>query len=101
MGTRRVFERMRWPLAAVAALMIAPAATASAATPDRYSLANGCYSLTSAAQPVAGAESVRMQATALGRYLLYRPDRSFLSAQGGRVAPAAEPSEAADWRVEE
>jgi microsomal dipeptidase-like Zn-dependent dipeptidase len=41
-----------------------------------------------------------MQATTLGRYLLYRPDGTFLAAQeDGSVAPAAEPSPAADWRV--
>ena len=43
-----------------------------------------------------------MQATTLGRYLLYRPDRTFLAAQDdGSVAPAPEPSPAADWRVKE
>ena len=42
-----------------------------------------------------------MQATALGRYLLYRPDSTFLAAQGdGSVSPASAPSPAADWRVE-
>ena len=43
-----------------------------------------------------------MQATTLGSYLLYRPDRTFLAAQAdGSVAPDAEPSPAADWRVAE
>jgi hypothetical protein len=51
---------------------------------------------------VGGADRVRMQATALGRYLLYRPDRTFLAAHAdGTVSPADAPSPAADWRVAE
>src|SRR5256885_2801717 len=43
-----------------------------------------------------------MQATALGRSLLYRPDRTFLASQDdGSVQPAATPSPAADWRVDD
>src|SRR3989442_14782783 len=43
-----------------------------------------------------------MQATTLGSYLLYRPDRTFLAAQAdGSVAPDQQPSPAADWRVTE
>src|SRR5213078_3793946 len=50
----------------------------------------------------AGGQQVRMQATTLGRYLLYRPDGSYLAAQdGGGVAPASDPSPAADWAVTE
>ena len=49
-----------------------------------------------------GAERVRMQATALGRYLLYRPDHRFVAARDdGAVGPADAPSPAADWRVAE
>jgi rhodanese-related sulfurtransferase len=41
-----------------------------------------------------------MQATTLGSYLLYTPARKFLAARGdGSVAPADQPSAAADWRV--
>src|SRR5206468_13130484 len=51
---------------------------------------------------VPGADHVRMQATALGRYLLYLPDRTFLASQdAGSVATAGAPSPAADWRVED
>src|SRR4051812_7140047 len=83
---------------ALALAAFALPAGAAAAEQTRYSLAGGCYSLSG----VAGAEQVRMQATTLGRYLLYRPDRTFLAAQDdGSVAPAKEPSAAADWRVEE
>lgn len=64
---------------------------AQAKAPTRYSLANGCF----AAKGLPGAEQVRMRATALGSYLLYRPDGTFVSATG--VAP--EPSAATDWVV--
>ena len=73
----------------VAGLAIA-AAPAGAA--DRYSLAGGCYSLRAhTGQLVAktqdggyragggDAEAFRMQATALGRYLLYGRARDFLA----------------------
>jgi hypothetical protein len=90
------------PVALVAlALAPLPAAARGAATPTRYTLANGCYTVTGAdGRSVAGAESVRMQATALGRYLLYRPDRRFVAAgAGGGVEVAGAPSPAADWDV--
>ena len=79
------------------------ASSAEAAT-TRYSVAGGCYALQDAGsgRTVPGAERVRMQATTLGSYLLYRPDRTFLAAAAsGSVAPAPEPSPAADWRVRE
>jgi hypothetical protein len=97
-----VKTRARTSLAALALplTLLAFAAPAGAAE-TRYSLAGGCYALTApSGAPVAGAERVRMQATDLGSYLLYLPDRTFLAAQdGGTVAPAAEPSPNADWRV--
>src|SRR5437899_6668662 len=104
--------RTRWgkhwvwaPVAAALALVATPAAAAAAAAAaqTRYSLANGCYTLTGPdGRPLANAERLRMQATTLGRYLLYRPDRTFVAAQGdASVRPASEPSPAADWRVEE
>src|SRR3954463_2059070 len=81
--------------AAVALLTPAPSA---AQAPTRYSLAGGCYALSG----VSGADHVRMQATALGRYLLYQPDRTFLTAQDdGSVAPASAPSPAGDWRADD
>ena len=77
------------------ALWAAPSANAQQ---TRYSLANGCYRLAG----VDSAQQVRMQATALGRYLLYRPDHTFVAAQtDGSVAPAKDPSPAADWRVDD
>src|SRR3954469_930670 len=82
----------------VAAAALAAPASSAADAPTRYSLAGGCYALSG----VPGAEHVRMQATALGRYLLYRPDRTFVASQSdGTVAPASAASPAADWRVDD
>jgi hypothetical protein len=92
-----------WALAALAvALVVAAPASAAGKAPTRYSLAGGCYALQSAAsgQTVAGADSLRMQATDLGSYLLYRPDGTFLAAQSNSsVSPDSQPSPAADWVV--
>src|SRR5436190_17905890 len=82
---------------------VAPAGAGAAAAPTRYTLANGCYALQgSSGQVVAGGDHVRMQATTLGSYLLYRPDHTFLATHDdGSVAPDRRPSPAADWRVTE
>ena len=94
-GARVASRGMRIGLALLIFLAIAAAARAQE---TRYSLAGGCYAI----DGLEGASAVRMQPTTLGRYLLYLPDRTFLAAsEGGGVAPAAEPSPAADWRVEE
>ena len=85
------------------ALIGATPASATDAAPTRYSLAGGCYSLTSSqGQAATGAEKLRLQATDLGSYLLYRPDAMVLAAQGdGSVVPEESASPAADWRVSE
>src|SRR4051812_40669946 len=85
----------------VAAVLLASPMSAHAAKqpPTRYSLANGCFALKAGGKAIPGAEHIRMQATALGSYLLYRPDRTFLAAGNGAVAPASGPSPAADWVV--
>src|SRR6266550_3088690 len=87
---------------AALALLATPSASGAAQAPTRYSLVHGCYALTTAdGRSLTDAAHVRMQATALGRYLLYRPDSTFLAAQGdGSVRPASEPSPAADWLVQ-
>jgi hypothetical protein len=92
----------RWiALTALAASLVA-ASPAAADGLDRYSLQGGCYALQDAnGKPVAGGEQIRMQATDLGSYLLYRPDKTFLAAQSdGSLAPADAPSPAADFVVE-
>lgn len=85
-----------------AALAAAPAAHGQ----DRYALANGCYGLKSVARgsfvvktadggyrASAGSaddgERFRMQATALGSYLLYGRDRDFLARGTQQIAPEA------------
>jgi hypothetical protein len=115
---------------AVTALLLAVPGTAPAQADDaRYALANGCYALKSLstgrfvaktsdgayrATATAPAERFRMQATALGRYLLYGRGRDFLAlgsqepvpgvplpiGAGERVESAATPSDRADWRVD-
>jgi hypothetical protein len=89
-------------LAAVLALTtLAALAPVAAHGADRYSLAGGCYTLNGAGDaPVA--DQVRLKATALGRYLLYTKDGAFITAQGdGTLAPAAAPSPAADFAIQE
>ena len=89
----------RTPLLILLALLIGASPAEAAKKQTRYSLAHGCYALKANGKTIPGAGHVRMQATALGSYLLYRPDRTFLAAQDGGVAPAADASPAADWTV--
>ncbi|MEA2497502.1 MAG: hypothetical protein QOJ29_5413 [Thermoleophilaceae bacterium] len=86
---------------AFAALLLLPAVAFAADAPNRYSLQGGCYALQDASGgAIAGGEQIRMQASALGRYLLYRQDKTFLAAQAdGSLAPADQPSPAADFDV--
>ncbi|HEX2084613.1 MAG TPA: Coagulation factor 5/8 type domain-containing protein [Solirubrobacteraceae bacterium] len=96
--------RPRQAIAAAAAVALTWAAAAPAAAQQtRHSLVGGCYALTDeAGAPVADGQPVRLQATALGRYLLYLPDETFLAAnEDGTVGAAGEPSPSADWVVEE
>ena len=103
-------------VAIVGALTLAAAADADdRKPPNRYSIAGGCY----AVQPATGgflmrsldgysdrgtapsrSEVFRMQATALGRYLLYGRDREFLAAgDGDEIVATDAPGAAADWTV--
>ena len=86
---------------AVLAAAVVAAADAGAATQTRYSLVHGCYAVSAQSRALPGAGRVRMQATALGRYLLYTSDRRFVAARaGGGVGLDSTPGPAADWRVE-
>jgi hypothetical protein len=72
---------------------------------DRYALVHQCVELRSEALGRAVATDVgpfRMQATDLGRYLLYGKDGSFLSADpdSGMVGPVREPGPQGDWRID-
>ena len=95
-----------------------PAGAAAAEKPTRYSLVGGCYALHSesgdafvakagggyaaTASAVGAAEPFRMQATDLGRYLLYGTRRATSSRSTATASPpAAEPSDDADWTVRE
>jgi hypothetical protein len=87
-------------LLALAAISLAP----SAARADRYSEAGGCFTLTSASSGAAapGGGQLRFQASDLGSYLLYTTNARYLAVGAGNaVAPAAQPSPAADWVVED
>ena len=101
-----------------------PAASADASTAsaeDRYSLVHGCFGLrsisrdeyvtksgngyTATATDLAGAEPFRMQATDLGKYLLYGAAEDFLANDPtpvlGGVVSADAASDNADWTVVE
>jgi microsomal dipeptidase-like Zn-dependent dipeptidase len=97
---------------ACAGALFAPAAGAV----DIYAYANGCYALRDAntdryvlrdalgyaatAPTAAAATPFRLQATALGRYLLYGPDGRMPSAGTlDPLSPTDTPGPAADWRV--
>jgi hypothetical protein len=81
-----------------AAVPTAPRAAAAPLT--RYSLAGGCFAVRSGGQPIApDAGAVWMQATALGRYLLYDAGRRFL-ADTGALGPVDSPGSAAQWQVD-
>ncbi|MBE2317753.1 Coagulation factor 5/8 type domain-containing protein [Solirubrobacter sp. CPCC 204708] len=74
--------------AALAALIVCVCVAPANGATDRYAYAGGCYAVAG----LAGAEQVRMQATALGRYLLYRPDGTYVTPSGISAAPA-------DWEL--
>ena len=111
-------------LAVVLLLAGAGAAPIAQAAESRYSLAGGCHALRSlspggyvakagggysASTDAGGAERFRLQATALGRYLLYTRAQDFMAAAPGPlpllsaegVGTASAPSEKADWRVDD
>lgn len=89
-------------MAVTVAAALALLVVASALAADRYSLQGGCYALQDGnGKAITGADQIRMQATDLGSYLLYRPDKTFLAAQpDGSLAPASTPSPAADFVVQ-
>ncbi len=86
--------------AALGAILAAPSGAAGA-TINRYSIANGCFTLASAStsQPIAIASRQRLKATRLGSYMLYGVRRDFLAANGSDVGRADTPSPDADWKV--
>lgn len=92
---------MRLRAAVVAFALVGLAAvpgTASAA--DRYALANGCFAVTDTSGARV-ADKVFMKASALGRYLLFRPDGTFVAARDGKLGTASAPGPATDFAVED
>jgi microsomal dipeptidase-like Zn-dependent dipeptidase len=94
--------------------LVAPSASATAT--DVYSYANGCYGLrdqttnrfvardgtgyAATAATIGAATPFRMQATALGRYLLYGQVGAMPSTtQLNGIAPTTTPGPRADWRL--
>jgi hypothetical protein len=116
-GMRAVFVRMRWPavaisLAAVALAIGSAAGTAASRRPlprrargalTIYSLVHRCEALTGTVtgQPIAPSDGpFRMQAAALGTYLLYTSQGRYLTDTGsGSLAAQPDPSPAAEWVV--
>jgi hypothetical protein len=98
------------PVVAVVVLLVSSASSTTArrlstrvVPQTRYSLVHGCFALSAGRKGPALASSdgpFRMQAAALGVYLLYEPNGGYLtSAGGGEFAGAATPSTAAEWEV--
>ncbi len=110
---------MRAVRRSAAALLLGLSSLGTAAAPDvaanRYELANRCVAVRAAdsdryvaktatgwqasARSAGDAEAFRMQATALGRYLLMARDGSFLTAGTARATIAPQPSSDGDWRL--
>src|SRR5215207_1186326 len=115
-GMRRL--ALRSALATAACACATAIAAPAAGAVDIYSFANGCYVLkdvsagryvvkdstgyATSATAVAAATPFRMQATALGRYLLYGPD-GLMPATGllNSISGNTQPGPAADWRVQD
>lgn len=81
----------------------------------RFAMANGCYSLQSNAtkqyaalsdstlrmdSAKTSAERFYMRPATLGKYLLYTSDERFITASGGNITAATEPSDDAIWTIE-
>ena len=90
MRRARVFAGLLLAVTVVLAAPHAAAARAAAKPPTRYSLVHGCYMLRSGASVVGGADGpYRMQAAALGQYLIYGAHHDFL---GSNLAPVSTPA---------
>ncbi len=117
-GVRRARRAGTTALLGAATLIgLAPGAQAAGTlAPDaRYALVHGCYALRSeaagsfvrragdgfatGAADVKAAEAFRLQATDLGRYLLYDHDAGFLSTAGGTVSRTTDSGPPADFTV--
>jgi hypothetical protein len=95
------------PLAALIALLAGsapagsrPATSRPAAAPlDRYSLVHGCFAVQATGTPIP-AGPFRMQATALGQYLLYGTASNFLGVRSdGGLGMVSAPGQGTVWTV--
>ncbi|MGO4257668.1 hypothetical protein [Marmoricola sp. RAF53] len=78
---------------------------------DRYNFYNSCYGLQNtgngrwlagtgmAATSAAASTPLYFKPTALGTYLLYAPDGTYLGAKSGKAAYATQPGAAVNWTV--
>jgi hypothetical protein len=98
------------PVAVAVAVLVGSAASTTARrlstrvpAQTRYSIVHGCYALSAGRRgpALAGSDGpFRMQAAALGIYLLYEPNGDYLvSAGANRFADAGTPSTTAEWEV--
>ena len=97
------------PVLAASAFALAPGASAPAAgrhssakaapVTNRYSLVHGCYDVRQASGSVIAPSDgpFRMQAAALGQYLLYGVHKDYL---GQGLSPVASPGPSTVWQVE-
>jgi len=91
--------RTRSAVLTILATLLGSASAQAADDSSRYSLAQGCFSLTAGGATVGG--PFRMKPTALGSYLLYTEDERFFSRTGdGTVGETAQPSADGDWTVD-
>jgi hypothetical protein len=112
-GARRLARVAPLGVAALAAVVVALASSTASTTArrlstrtpslTRYSLVHGCYALRAGRSGPALASAqgpFRMQAAALGIYLLYEPGGDYLTSAGGtQFASASTPSGTAEWEV--
>src|SRR4051794_39717441 len=104
-------------LTLVALVAMTGAARADTGPPTRYSLVHNCYGLqapggkfvakgsdgsyTASADSAASGEIFRMQATDLGKYMLYGRAQDYLAGSDPAVFSNGQPNEMADWQVDE
>jgi len=90
-------------LAALPGTAATPARADVAFTPSTasiYTLVHGCYGLRSGTATLGAADApYRMQATALGVYLLYGVHDDFLAQTASGIVPVATPTPRAEWKV--
>jgi len=89
--------------ALIAATMLLALPCAARAQDPKYALVHGCYALRAANGQLVAEQAgpFRMQATDLGRYMLYGKAGDFLSVDAGNPKLIGEPGPAADFAVED